>query len=457
MLNNYIIQEASFKDPDAFVFINKDDGNCYRKINDCYKKTFAEFLNSGLYNKLLSQNLIVEHEQITEDIIKPEKVFISYPWEWCFSQFKDAALNVLNIQLIALDFDMSLKDANCFNMQFISNNPVLIDTSSFENYVEGEPWSAYRQFCENFIAPLALMAYKDISLNSLFLSNINGIPLELASKLLPFSTKFNLNLFTHIHLHSKLQQKFSENKKEIKKIFISKLQLKNIIKNLINTVENIKLPKFNTEWEKYYSFTNYSQESFNHKKEIINTYKDRINPDIVWDFGSNTGEFSRIFSNTGSSVFAFDIDKLAVERNYLSAKKKKEKNLFPLVFDLTNPSPALGWDNTERKNLFSRAQNVDLILVLALIHHLRFTYNIPFYKMAECFSKTAKYLIIEFVGKDDSKVQNMLLNRKDIFSDYNEENFDTVFSSYYNILDKKKIVNSHRILYLMEIKPLNEK
>ena len=442
------IEDASFKDYDAFVFY--ENGNLYRKFSQNYVAVYKKFIASGLYKKLLDNKLIIEHEEISEDTIKPKKVFISYPWEWCFSQLKDAALTTLEIQKTALDYDMSLKDANCFNIQFAENNPLLIDTSSFENYTEGQPWVAYKQFCENFIAPLALMAYKDLNLNSLFISDINGISLELTSKLLPFYTKLNPNLFMHIHLHGKMQKKYSGTNKVKKDVSITKFQQKCLIDNLIKTVENIKLPKYQTEWGNYYNYTNYNEKSFEYKKEIISAYMKKITPETVCDFGSNDGTFSRIFSNNGIKVFSFDIDKIAVEANYIKAKENKEKNIFPLVFDLANPSPAVGWANEERKTLISRLEKVDVILALALIHHLRFTYNIPFIKIADYFSKISKYLIIEFVNKKDSKVQDMLSAREDIFIDYDEEHFEKTFSLYYDIIDKTPIIDSERTVYLMK-------
>ena len=235
-------------------------------------------------------------------------------------------------------------------------------------------------------------------------------------------------------------------------MFISKLQLKSIIDNLIKSVENIKLENAATQWENYYTFTNYEEKSFQLKKNIINNYKNIIRPEFVLDFGSNTGVFSRIFSEENIKVLALDFDRLAVEKNYLRSKELKETNIFPMVFDIVNPSPALGWANQERKTLPDRILNADLILSLALIHHLRFTYNIPFYKIAEYFSGIAEYLIIEFVDKKDSQVQKMLLNRKDVFDDYYEENFETEFNKFYNIKDKNRIIGTERTLYLMKRK-----
>lgn len=284
------------------------------------------------------------------------------------------------------------------------------------------------------------------------LHNINGISLELTSKLLPFKCKFNPGLLAHIFIHSKIQEKYSENKTRVEGVKFSKENLLNIINSLYDTVSGINLSKYNTEWKEYYSNTNYTDKSFYLKKEIIESFRQKISPKSVWDFGANTGVFSRIFSAAGADVKAFDIDSLAVEKNYLIAKENNEKNIFPLVFDIVNPTPALGFDNNERKTLQDRAYNIDLILALALIHHLRITYNLPFNYVARYFSNIAKHLIIEFVDKKDSKIRTMLLNREDIFDDYTKEDFEAAFGEYYNILDIRPIDDTMRTLYLMERK-----
>lgn len=457
---NRICENSSFKDPDALVFYK--NGEVFRKISKKYADTYRKFMNSGLYEKLVSLRLIVEHTEVLcntdkaaepclagEILIKPEKVFITYPYEWCFSELKDAALVTLEIQKTALEYGMTLKDATPFNIQFLNGAPVLIDTSSFEEFKE-KPWAAYKQFCENFLCPLALIAYTDLRLNSLFLGNINGISLDLASKLLPSKTKFNLNLLAHIHIHSKMQSKYAENKVKAKDAKVSKEALLNIVQNLYDTVSNINLSKYKTEWDEYYSNTNYTDESFEIKKEILGEFQKRLSSRSVFDFGANTGLFSRIFSNIGADVKAFDIDPLAVEKNYLEAKANNEKNILPLVFDIVNPTPALGFNNKERKTLKERTGSVDLVLALALMHHLRVTYNIPFEYQAEFFAGFSKNLIIEFVEKDDSKVQTMLLNREDVFDDYTKENFEAKFEGFYKILDKRPIKDTKRTLYLME-------
>ena len=181
------ILKSSFRDPSGFLFYR--DGELYRQINASYKEDYDRFVRSGLYEKLVSGKLLVTHEEINISaekpetvykIIKPEKIpFISYPFEWSFSQLKEAALLTLEIEKIALNYGMTLKDANAYNIQFLRGRPIFIDTLSFEKYEEGKPWIAYHQFCKHFLSPISLMKYTDIRLGQLNRIFIDGIPLDL--------------------------------------------------------------------------------------------------------------------------------------------------------------------------------------------------------------------------------------------------------------------------------------
>ena len=203
--------KSSFRDPSGFVFWSKE--NIFRQVNQPYRQDYDFLMSSGLYDTLVEKELLISHQEVDQfprdqlsfyKIIKPERIaFISYPYEWCFSQLKDASLLTLHIQKTALEFGMSLKDCSAYNVQFRYGKPVFIDTLSFERYKEGDPWKAYRQFCQHFLAPLALMSHIDLRLNQLSRVFVDGIPLDLTSNLLPFKTRFSLALFVHIHLHAK--------------------------------------------------------------------------------------------------------------------------------------------------------------------------------------------------------------------------------------------------------------
>ena len=452
-------EPSSFRDPEGFLFFYKSQ--LYRQINQKGKNNFDLLINSGLYKKLIEKQFLIHHTEAslkfaaTKDaykIIKPQPIpFLSYPYEWSFSQLKDAALLTLEIQKIALEHNISLKDASAYNIQFIGYKPIFIDTLSFEKYREGEPWTAYRQFCQHFLAPLSLMAEKDPRFNLLLRDFIDGIPLDLASRALPLTTKLKFPLLTHIHLHA-LNQKRMVNKKVGKnKYKMKKLQMIALIENLKSTIEKMKIKKFKTEWQKYYHFMNYSNKAFEHKKFLIKNFLYKIKPQSVIDLGANEGIFSQIASQTGAYTIACDVDPFVVEEVYLKAKNDKNKFLLPLIIDLTNPSPSLGWENKERKSFIERAK-VDCIFALALIHHLAISNNLPLSLISQYFARLGKYLIIEFVPKQDSNVQILLQNRKDIFDEYSKEVFEKVFCNHFQIIERKKIKESKRELYLMKRK-----
>ncbi len=446
-------ESSSFRDPSGYIF--KKNGSLYRSVSMIYKENYEQLMNSGLYSELVKKNFLIKHEEVNNisigvyKILKPEFInFISYPYEWCFSQYKDAALLTLDIQEIAMKYNMSLKDASAYNIQFLNGKPIFIDTLSFEKLDENRPWVAYKQFCQHFLAPISLMAKKDVRLNSLMKNFIDGIPLELASALLP-KLSGGLGIFLHIHLHSRSQMKYANvHDKRIKDVKFSKANHHNIINNLRSLITSLNWRLDKTEWGDYYNFTNYEKEAFDNKILLVSEYIKMASPKNVWDLGANDGTFSRIASNLGINTIAFDIDPIAVEKNYQRLKNSNER-ILSLTMDLTNPSPAIGFANEERFSFVQRGP-VDTVMALALIHHLAISNNLPLKNIAEFLAKICRILIIEFVPKQDSQVQKLLSTREDIFPDYTENKFKEEFSKLFNIIRSDKIKHMSRTLYLME-------
>ena len=448
---------ASFRDPNGFLF--SQGGVLYRQVNRKYEREYARLMESGLYGKLVKAGLLIPHEEVDQapaesescmKVIRPERApFISYPYEWSFSQLKDAALATLSIQRRALKQDMSLKDASAYNIQFVRGKATLIDTLSFEMYSEGQPWVAYRQFCQHFLAPLALMALKDVRLNQLLRVYIDGVPLDLASELLPWSTRLNFGLATHIHLHSRAQQRYAGEEVKSRGGTMSKPALSALIDSLDKTVRKLEWKAGGTEWGNYYEITNYSDAAFEHKKELIRTWSTRLNPAMTWDLGGNTGVFSRAAGESGTYVVSWDIDPTAVEVNYRKVKEEKSEKLLPLLLDLTNPSPSIGWANRERDSFGERGP-ADMVLALAVIHHLAISNNVPLPQLAEFFAATGKWLVIEFVPKSDSQVKKLLASREDIFPNYTREGFEAAFRERFKFHEAVEVREAERVLYLME-------
>jgi len=455
---------ASFRDPSGFLFSR--DGCLYRQVNRAYEQEYGRLMESGLYEKLVKAGLLIPHVEVDQPpvheeaagatahkVIQPERVpFISYPYEWSFGQLKDAALATLSIQRRVLKAEMSLKDASAYNIQFVRGKATLIDTLSFEIYKEGQPWVAYRQFCQHFLAPLALMALKDIRLNQLLRVYIDGVPLDLASQLLPWTTRFNFGLLTNIHLHAGAQKRYGYAGAEVKSrggSTFGKQAMVGLIDSLDATVRKLAWKPGGTEWGNYYDITNYSDVAFEHKKQLVAEWVKQVNPALAWDLGANNGVFSRVASSNGSFVVSFDIDPTAVEQNYRKAKSEKAANLLPLLLDLTNPSPSLGWANRERDSFGLRGP-ANMVLALAVVHHLAISNNVPLPQLADFFAETGQWLVIEFVPKSDSQVQKLLVSREDIFPNYTRAGFEEAFKKRFKIHNAVDVRESERVLYLMQ-------
>lgn len=449
---------SSFRDPSGYIFENNNE--LFRQINPSYKDEYDYLINSGLYDELAGNNLLIQHTEQTSEllqtqdfykIIKPTRIpFISYPYEWCFSQLKDAALLTLSIQKLAIQHGMSLKDATAFNIQFLNGKPVHIDTLSFERFFN-KPWIAYRQFCQHYLAPLALYSHLNQPINKILMQYLDGIPLSIAVSMLPITKIFRKSLAIHLYLHAYLTNNngTKSNYTTFNNNF-NKNSILGLVESLMSAISSLNLHPRKTEWSSYYDdHISYSPASQESKSKIIQQIIETTTPKRVVDIGGNTGEFSRIASNFGALTISCDIDHLAVERNYLKSKEKNEANLTPLLIDITNPSPSLGWNNTERTSFKDRS-SADLILVLALIHHLCIGSNISLSLLANYLKDIGQYIAIEFVPKSDPMVQNMLKNKTITHDDYNETNFVSVFSNYFELVSSKTIYGSERTIYLFK-------
>jgi hypothetical protein len=344
---------------------------------------------------------------------------------------------------------MSLRDSSAYNIQFRNGRPIFIDTLSFGKYREGQPWVAYRQFCQHFLAPLALMSYKDIRLSQLLSVYIDGLPLDLVSSLLPWRTRLRFSLLSHIHLHARSQKHFADKPINVRQHRMSRYAFLGILNSLESGVKKLRWQPRGTEWADYYRDTNYSTQAFEHKKAIVTGFLDRARPATVWDLGGNVGIFSRLASDRGIPTISFDVDPAAVEKNYLDCVAGGETSILPLVIDLTNPSPGIGWDNKERMSLKERGP-ADAALALALVHHLAISNNVPLPRIAGFLSDICHWLIIEFIPKTDSQVQRLLATREDIFPNYTRRVFEQEFGRYFTIEDSADIRESQRTLYLMQ-------
>ena len=449
-------EASSFRDPAGFLFWR--DGRIYRHVCPAYSRQFELARSSGLYARCIDTGQLLPFEIAASSLSGPDSIAvleprqlstISYPYEWSFGQLKDAAILTLELQLEALKHGMLLKDASAYNVQFVDGRPCFIDHLSFDLVSDYGLWPAYGQFCRHFIAPLVLMAEIDLGLGKLSQLYLDGVPLPLASSLLPRRTWFRPGLAMHLHLHARMVSKHSSSKVEVRPLPPQRLAL--IAESLLGLVRKLSPKGQKTEWGAYYSDTNYVEGALDAKQQLVKDIVSRISPKVLWDLGGNNGHFSHAVRDLADEILCLDLDVAAVDQNYARCKNEQVKNVLPLVFDVSNPSAGIGFCNRERTPLEERSKP-DMIMALALIHHLVIARNLPLAELASFFSDRAEYLIIEFVPKSDSQVQRLLLNRKDVFSDYTAEGFRSAFAAKFEILDERPILSSERSIFLMRRK-----
>ncbi len=451
---------SSFRDPSGFVY--EVDGVLFRHVAAGYASAYSHLMDSGLYADLTAVGLLVPHTDLGINAntgtrtLRPERIpFIAYPYEWCFSQFKEAAKATIAIQRKALGYGMVLKDASAFNIAFYNGKATLLDTLSLDLYSEGTPWVAYRQFCEHFLAPLALMAHRDVRLSRFLRANLDGIPLDLASRLLPWRTRFHPTLLMHLHLHSwaQRQDKSGRTAKPAPTGRVNRAALLGLLDSLESAIDALRWEPTGTTWAQYYDATNYTDEGRDSKVRLVQEMLAQVTPkpQLAWDFGANDARFSRLMSDMGAFTVAWDVDPAAVEKAWRDVRERNEPRLLPLVQDLMNPSPQTGWESNERSSLLSRGP-ADVVLALALVHHLALGNNVPLRRIARFFASSGRWLLVEFVPKRDSQTQRLLAGKGDIFPDYNETRFASALGEWFTIVRTEPIPGTERTLYLCEHK-----
>ena len=456
------MEPASFRDPAGAVF--RRDGVLYRQIQAAGAADWTASQERGLLRALLADRLLVEYQDVPVDrallpgavaVIRPRELdLISYPYEWCFSQLKEAALLTLELQARAVRAGMRLKDASAYNIQFNAGRPLLIDTLSFEVADPTEPWPAYRQFCEHFLAPLALISYRDARCGLMLRDFIDGIPLDYAARLLPGRSRLRPGLGAHLHLHAGAQRRSAAREAQPGPVTarparrVSRVGAEALLDSLRRTVSGLRWTA-QGRWVGYGIQTSYTERGAAAKRAIVEWFLTEAGGRVVWDVGANVGTYSTVAAGQGRAVIAWDQDAGSVEDHWRTLSAEARASVLPLVMDLTNPSPGLGWALEEHRSLVDRGP-ADTVMALALVHHLAIGNNVPLPRIADFLARLGRHLIIEFVPKDDPMTQRLLAARRDIFSDYTIDVFRTAFGARYTMREEVRIDDSPRTLFLLE-------
>jgi hypothetical protein len=382
--------------------------------------------------------------------------FVSYPYEWTPGMLRDAALLTLDINLASLDEDLVLKDATPYNVQFKGARPVFLDVGSWEKLKPGEPWTGYRQFCMQFLYPLMLQGYKGVPFQPWLRGSIDGItPIE-ARALMSFRDRFRKGAFTHVFLHARLDQRYAQRgrtggdvKKELKSAGFGKELLRANIRKVRKAVEATAWDPPKSVWTAYRSDNTYEEADNQAKADFIRQVAARREWKLAWDLGANDGFYSRMIAEQARYVLALDLDPSTVELLYRDLKTERNEQILPLVMNLTDPSPALGWRGLERKAWTDRGKP-ELVLALALLHHVSITGNVPVRQFVDWLASLDSHVVIEFMTREDPMVKRLLAAKRVEHEDYDRGFFERCVGEAFEVERTQELPSGTRILYSLK-------
>ncbi len=451
---------GSFRDRSARVFTSGEQ--VYRALSNEAYANWQQVSKQPFFLQRSLAGQIVGSEELSSDerqkfllpgnvaaVLRHERIpFISYPYEWSFAMLRQAALVHLELLTDAVSSGLILKDASPYNVQFRGSQPVFIDLGSFTPLVPGEPWLAYRQFCEMMLFPLLLQAYRGVDFQTILRSQLEGIPARQFIQWMRWSDLFRPGVFTNGWLQSVLESKTQaapgSTVSDLQKSGFNLQMIERMLKNLKRIIERLKWVPRQTQWTSYNDTLSHVADDSPAKSEFVHNICRTKQRRLVWDLGCNDGRYSKIASQQASTVIAMDQDHACVDHLFNSSFESRS-NILPLCIDLANTSPAQGWRGHERKRLEDRGRP-DLVICLGIIHHMVLAANIPLPDVVDWLASLGGELILEFPSKQDAMVRALLRNKHDQYEDYSLEHLESELQKHFRIQQRQSLPSGERTL-----------
>jgi SAM-dependent methyltransferase len=453
---------ASFRDRDATVY--SFEGSIYRALRARGLTNWLALREAVFFADALAEGKVVATEDASgsaaflgldgdvDGLLRHEQLpFVSYPYEWPFEMLRDAALLELELLRAALLEGFVLKDGSPYNVQWRGAVPVFIDVGSFEPLAAGTAWAGYRQFCMQFLNPLLLNAHKGIDFQPLLRGRLEGITPAHCRNLLSARDLFRRGVLGHVWLHSRLERRYASRSEPLAEDlrragFKHELILANVRK-LQAVVSRLEWRPEPSAWSGYAPAESYSNDDEGRKLEFVRDIVRSRRWPLVWDLGCNDGRYARLASESADYVVAMDADHAVVNRLYSVLKAEGARTILPLVVDVADPSPGLGWRGVERRKLEARGTPT-LVVCLALVHHLALSSNVPLPELVAWLASLDASLVVEFVSADDPMAQRLLARKPaGLHGDYTRDAFEYELARAFTIERREELGAGTRTLY----------
>ena len=440
---------GSFRDPLSQVFVT--DHEVYRGLTAeglaeyeavAAAPFFGDLLGTGLVvsSELLAPGTSPLHEQWA-GVLRHERIdVISYPYEWPFEMLRQAALLQIEVTRRAVQAGFTTKDATSYNVAFRGTEAVFVDVGSFERARPGEPWSGYGQFCDLFLNPLVVQAEGGIDFHAWLRGSIDGISAADAAAVVPARKRLGGGLLVPLTLHARAERRYDEAgteravKGELRQAGFGPKVVLAQLDSLAKSVRGLKWGAQRSEWSDYADRSHYTGDDLPAKEAFVAEAVAATGAEMVLDLGANDGRFSLLALKSGAtSVVAPDVDHLVVDRLYRHLRDVGETRVLPLVLDLANPSPGLGWRSRERRPFVERVRP-DLVLCLAVVHHLALTHTVPFGEIVAFLAEFDAPLVVELPHPDDPMVQALLARKRPgLFAHYGRDAWEEALGRHFAV------------------------
>jgi hypothetical protein len=446
---------ASFRDGAARLF--RKDERLFRRLSPEAFEQWKKFSGTDLFQRWVQEGrligtsvasdieLVLEHTQVA---------VVSYPYEWPFSLLKKAALLQIDLQSALMEIGFTLRDGRASNVLFRGTMPVFVDIGSIGRLVPDQFWPPLNQFLSTTLYPLLLAAHRGLPYQSwLRGSPERGMTTDEANRVFRIPDVRLPGVLKYVALKAFIDRLASRGFVPAQSTNLPPAMTMSVMRSNIRALRHVvsalNLKRVQTQWVSY-KVDCYDCEPDLKQRWLVQTIQSLpARPRLVWDLGCNRGDYAVAAAKYADYVVALDKDPWVVDRLASRCDLAGVTNILPLVIDIADPSPGQGWTGTEETGFLQRSQP-DLVLALALLHHIILGSGVPPAEFIAWLSRIARFVVLEHIAPDDAQCRSLLENRPDGHHAVpTVAEFTALLAGYFHVRDRVQLTPT-RMGFLLE-------